>query len=328
MTGVSSKVRYSVTEMAFSSDDVLEALRSLNIAFSADGPACSGLALKSLRNPEPKGIYFATAHIASIPDRVRDSVLLCGSRNLQVHRSNLVVEVANPQLAFYRLEACLLKSPPKRGIHPTAIVSPKASIAPDAYVGPFCVVEDAEIGAGAVLVSHVYVHDNVRIGAESVIESHAAIGVTGVAWCWDEDGRRVIQPQIGSVTIGRNVFLGSGVSIVRASLNDATVIEDGTVIAPGTKIGHGCVVGRDCHLANNVTLGGSVEIGERSFLGSASVVRPGVRLHSATVLGAGAVVTANTSAPGRLLIGVPAREKRLESRELSGVPSPRRQGEK
>ena len=49
-------------------------------------------------------------------------------------------------------------------IHPAAIVSPRAEIADDAEIGPFCIVADrVRIGAGTVLSSFVTLLDFVEI---------------------------------------------------------------------------------------------------------------------------------------------------------------------
>ena len=51
-------------------------------------------------------------------------------------------------------------------IHATAIVHPKASLADDVEVGPFCLIgEHVTIGPGTQLVSHVAVDGWTEIGA-------------------------------------------------------------------------------------------------------------------------------------------------------------------
>ena len=50
-------------------------------------------------------------------------------------------------------------------IHPTAMVHPKASLADDVEIGPFCVVgEHVTIGKGTRLLSHVTVEGWTEIG--------------------------------------------------------------------------------------------------------------------------------------------------------------------
>jgi len=50
-------------------------------------------------------------------------------------------------------------------IHPTAVISDKASIGENVTIGPFCVIDDdVTIGDGCVLKSHVVVRGTTRIG--------------------------------------------------------------------------------------------------------------------------------------------------------------------
>jgi UDP-3-O-[3-hydroxymyristoyl] glucosamine N-acyltransferase len=159
------------------------------------------------------------------------------------------------------------------------------------------------------------------IGAGTRIEPHCTIGATGVAWVWDDDGeQRVLQPQLGGVQIGREVFIGSDVSIVRGSVNELTEIGDYSVIAHGTKIGHGCRVGKHVHMANNVSLAGNVDVGDRVFLGSGAVVRPQARIAQQVTVGAGAVVVGNVLEAGIVVAGVPAKKIQCDRDKLSGVP--------
>lgn len=307
----------------FTLEDVLRQLHKLNVSFTFLGsPTRSTYGFKSLRQIEPGGIYYLSSGRVDTA-KLEDSIILYSGDDLCVGR-NVTVKVANPQLVFYKLMAALVGADaPGQGIHPTAIVAETCDIDPSACIGPYCVLEDCVVKAGAVLHSHVVVMRGSTIEEDVTIESHSTIGATGVAWIWDSTARkRVIQPQTGYTRIGRGSFLGSDITIVRGSVNETTEIGDACVIAHGSKIGHGSRIGAECHFANNTSIAGNVTMGLRCFLGSGAVVRPQIRLADRTTVGAGAVVVSDSEEAGVLLVGVPAKPSIPKSDALTGVPRP------
>lgn len=303
--------------------DVEQQLKQLDIPFSTRGGQTSHrYGFKSFRQIEPWGIYFAVSGITD-PPRIENSIILY-SEAAYDGENNVTLHVENPQLTFYQLmEAMVGDGNKPLGIHPTAIVGEDCEIDPEAYIGPFCVLEDCIVKARARLRSHVVVMSGTTIEEDVTIESHSTIGATGVAWIWDRANRtRVIQPQIGYTTIGRGCFLGSDITVVRGSVNETTTIGKGCVIAHGSKIGHGSRIESECHFANNVSIAGNVNLGKQCFVGSGAVVRPQTKVAERTVVGAGAVVVKHFEEPGLVLMGAPAKPAQSASRGLSGVPKP------
>ena len=63
------------------------------------------------------------------------------------------------------------------GIHPTAIIDPKAELASDVTIGPYAVVgPQVRLGPGVELRPHALVTGNTEVGAETVIYSFASVG--------------------------------------------------------------------------------------------------------------------------------------------------------
>jgi UDP-3-O-[3-hydroxymyristoyl] glucosamine N-acyltransferase len=61
--------------------------------------------------------------------------------------------------------------------HPTAVVDPRARLAPDTSLGAFCVVSaGAVVGPGCRLGAGVHLLGDVELGARCTILSHAVIG--------------------------------------------------------------------------------------------------------------------------------------------------------
>ncbi|MBV9296138.1 MAG: acyl-[acyl-carrier-protein]--UDP-N-acetylglucosamine O-acyltransferase, partial [Acidobacteriaceae bacterium] len=55
------------------------------------------------------------------------------------------------------------------GIHPTAIIDPKAEISSDAEIGPYCIIgSGVNIGARTRLIAHVYLEGKLTIGEENI----------------------------------------------------------------------------------------------------------------------------------------------------------------
>src|SRR3712207_7051601 len=62
-------------------------------------------------------------------------------------------------------------------IHPTAVVSPRAEMAPDVKVGPYAVVEDeVSIGAGCEIGAHAVVKRFTTLGERNRVYEHATLG--------------------------------------------------------------------------------------------------------------------------------------------------------
>ena len=308
-------------EPEFSYSEIMQSLLRAPVQVEVVGvPSRDFYSFKSLRAIGEGGIFFVSSEMGD-PPTLHNSVVLHAGGGC-VGAGNVLVQVENPQLVFYKLMSELIgRVKPACGIHPTAIVAPNCEIDPSASIGPYCVLDGCQVGANAVLHAHVVVMPGSLIEDDVTIEPHSTIGATGVAWAWDRETReRIVQPQIGFTTIGRATFLGSDVTVVRGSVNETTYVGEGCVIAHGSKIGHGTSIGEGCHFANNVSIAGNVTLGARCFLGSAAVVRPQVSLVDQVVVGAGAVVVGDCNEAGALLMGVPAKAVLERRVTLKGVP--------
>ena len=273
----------------------------------------------SLKRLEEEGLYYLTAAVGSKTVAIKNSIIITSQIIPDLEEANSFLVVDEPQVAYYQLCRAFFKESPVRGIHATAVIDPEAVIDPDVYIGPYSIIGKCMISKGAAIHPHVVIYDNSVIGQNVTIEAGSYIGATGVAWIWDKDGDRIIQPQIGGVQIGDNCFIGTDVTIVRGSLNEFTEIKHHTLIAHGTKIGHGVRIGAYCHFANNVSIAGSAVIGDRCFFGAASVVSSNIRLSEGIIVGAGAVVVTHFDEGNIVVAGVPAKMKGPVSAH-KGVP--------
>ena len=136
----------------------------------------------------------------------------------------------------------------------------------------------------------------------------------------------------GSITIRSNVILDDQIRIVAAQnanilIDSNTQIGCRSIINAGESvfIGKNVLIGPNCIIqASNhgISLGTSIinqsythepiNIQEDCWLSANVVILPGVSLHNGSVIGAGAVVTKDTTA-NSISVGIPAKELRMRS---------------
>jgi UDP-N-acetylglucosamine acyltransferase len=189
-------------------------------------------------------------------------------------------------------------------VHPTAVVSPDASLGQDVSIGPCAVVEDRTVvGDGCEIRAHAVVKRYTRLGADNRVHEGAILGG---------------EPQDLS-------FRGGETGLV---IGDRNVIREGVTIHRSTKEGGATRVGSDCFLmayvhvahdnrigdrailANNVMLAGHVEIGERAFLGGGAGVHQFCRVGRLAMVGGNAKVVQDCL-PFVITDGHPARARSL-----------------
>ncbi len=209
-----------------------------------------------------------------------------------IARNTVLIVVDNPKNALAIVGNTFFVKRPSGGIHPTAIVSPKAKIGACVYIGAYTVVGEVVIGDNTVIDSHVKLYDNVVLGNNCRIKSGAVIGGEGFGFERDADGNRYRFPQIGGVKIGNDVEIGSNTCIDRGALSD-TIIED------YVKVDNLCHIAHNVHIRCNTVvvacaeISGSCEIGDDTWVGPNSCIRDQRSVGSNTMIGIGSVVVKN-----------------------------------
>ncbi|MDE2976339.1 MAG: UDP-3-O-(3-hydroxymyristoyl)glucosamine N-acyltransferase [Acidobacteriota bacterium] len=146
------------------------------------------------------------------------------------------------------------------GVHPSAVVAESASLGADVSIGAGVAVRDravvgdcsvlhanacvgprSRVGSDCVLFPNVVVMEDVTIGDRVVVHGGTVIGCDGYGYL-QREGRHLKIPQVGTVTIGDDVEIGSQVTIDRAAL-DATVIGRGSKLGDLVHIAHNTIVG-------------------------------------------------------------------------------------
>jgi len=237
----------------------------------------------------------------------------------------------NPYLAWAKAIE-LFYHPPSYapGIHPTAVIHPKAKrkLGQNAHIGPYVVIdEDVVIGDNAVLLAHVVIYRGAtignnffahahavvrefcRLGDNVLLQNGAVVGCDGFGFAKDEAAHWHKIVQSGNVAVESDAEIQANACIDRASIGE-------TRIGPGTKIdnlvhvGHSCTIGHDTLLCAQVGLAGTTDVGNNVILAG----QVGVSGH--VKIGDGAIAIAQSGIPhdvppGAMVSGAPAIDHRL-----------------
>lgn len=284
--------------------------------------------LSVLKNAGENSISYYVGNDLADVSHLKKCTLICRTDFSPKLPDVVLVQVANPQLHFYKLssdykEDYLDNDGLKYNKHFNAYIHRNCQIGENVSIGAGSVIGNCIIDDHVEIQSNVVIYAKSHIQEHTVIQSSTTIGAKGYLWVWDAD-KRVYLEQLGSVIVGPGVQIGSQCTVVRGSVNESTIVGEGTCMAHGSFLGHGNVLGNYNHLANGVVLGGGCSISNRCFLGSGVTMKAGVGLIADNiVLGTGAVVTKNLTESG-VYVGCPARKIKEVTESLSGVPFGRR----
>jgi UDP-3-O-[3-hydroxymyristoyl] glucosamine N-acyltransferase len=176
-----------------------------------------------------------------------------------------------------------------RGVHPTAVVDPRAEVGANVSIGALTVIEagarigdnveigaqcfvgrDARIGEDSLLHPGVRVLERVEVGKRVILHSGVVLGADGYGYKF-LDGTLKKLPQVGTVVLEDDVEVGANACIDRATFGE-TRIGASTKIDNLVQIAHNCRVGRLCSFAAQVGLAGSVRVGDMTmFYGQVGV---------------------------------------------------------
>ncbi|MBI3896104.1 MAG: acyl-ACP--UDP-N-acetylglucosamine O-acyltransferase [Acidobacteria bacterium] len=167
-------------------------------------------------------------------------------------------------------------------ISSTAIVSPRARLADNVVIGPFCIIEDeVEIGAGTRLDSHVIIKQYTKLGEGNHCYPGVVLG--------NDPEDKNFNGARSYLKIGhRNIFREYSSASRGTPPESATVIGDANYIMIGVHIAHNCRLGNDTVVCNNCSLAGYVELEDGAFLSG------GVVVHQFSKIGHLAMIGGNT----------------------------------
>ena len=201
------------------------------------------------------------------------------------------------------------------GVHPSAVVSPDATLGQGVEIGPLAVIEagavigdharigahcvverEARVGEHTRLAPRVVLGHGCRIGARGIVHSGVVIGADGFGFAPSKAGYVKIE-QLGAVTIGDDVEIGANTCIDRGALAD-TVIEDGVKLDNLIQIAHNVHIGRNTAMAGCAAVAGSTRIGANCTIGGAANIIGHLVLVDGVHISAATTITRSINEPG------------------------------
>lgn len=186
-------------------------------------------------------------------------------------------------------------------IHPTAIINPKAELAPDVNIGAYSVIgADVHIDSGTTIAPHVAIEGPTRIGKNNHIYPFASLGAA------PQDKK--YGGEATTLHIGDNNTIREYTTFNRGTVQDigTTTLGNDNWIMAYVHLAHDCVIGDDTTFANNVTLAGHVHIEDHVVMGGFALVYQFVHIGAYTMVGYCAGVKQNVP-PYSLVVESPAR---------------------
>lgn len=280
--------------------------------------------VSSITNAQPGTITFLSQpRYVSYAENTAAAAVVVG-RNWQGKCKCTVVRVDNPDMAFTKIVSMFSPPPPPISwhIHSTAIIGEDAKLGSNVSIGPYTIIEDyveignntiiygscyigykVKIGANCLIYPHVSIREYCRLGDRVIIHNGAVIGSDGFGY--NRSGEKWVKiPQVGIVTIGNDVEIGSNVTIDRARFGE-TVICDGVKIDNLVQIAHNVIIGDNTAIAAQTGIAGSTVLGSNVQCGGQAGISGHLKVGNSAIIGAQAGVTKNVP-DGEFVSGYPA----------------------
>jgi UDP-3-O-[3-hydroxymyristoyl] glucosamine N-acyltransferase len=297
----------------------------LNARLSPDNAdtEISGVASLADANPGDLSFFGNPKYLLALRKSRASAVLVPESFAEEIGPVRL--HVANPAEAFAQILPLFTPAPivPQPGIHPTAVVSPDATVGADCSIGPFVVIESqARIGARSVIQANCFVgqesvlgedchlhpgvavRERCRIGNRVILHCGVVVGADGFGYEF-RDGRQQKIPQTGTVQIDDDVEIGANSTIDRARFG-RTWIQKGTKIDNLVQIGHNVTIGEHSVLCAQVGISGSTRIGSYVTLAGKVGLSGHIEIGDKVMIGAMSGLAKNVP-PNTIMFGAPAQ---------------------
>jgi UDP-N-acetylglucosamine acyltransferase len=177
-------------------------------------------------------------------------------------------------------------------IHPTAIIHKDTLIGKGNFVGPYCVIAP-----------------NVKIGDNNRFEALCTIGTPA-------EHKDYFRSPAGAIRIGDNNIFREFVS-VQGGTTFVTSIGNNCSFLTSSYVAHDCFIEDGVTLSGHSKMGGKVYVSEGANLGLGCDVHQFALIGAYSMLGMGCGVTKTSRIlPGRVYVGIPAREMKLNQMAL------------
>lgn len=196
---------------------------------------------------------------------------------------------SNPSEAFQIIaEVMINKSENEsafKGIHPSAVIDPSATIAQGVHIGPHTTIDkDVTIGKGTIVYPQVYIGPGTQVGEDCILyagsvvrercilgnrvilQPGAIIGSCGYGYLTSKESIHTKLEQIGNVILEDDVEIGANTTIDRARFK-STRIGQGTKIDNLVQVGHNVQLGKHNIIVSQTGIAGSSKTGRNVMMG-------------------------------------------------------------
>src|SRR5438046_8476604 len=238
--------------------------------------------IASLKNAGPSDLSYAGERGQNDVNRGHAGCVLLRSGEFP---SRTVIGVLNPKLAFARAAAWLLaEASDDAGIHPSATVAPTARIGDDVKIGANVVIEaGASIGVSTIIDAGCYIGKNTAVGHHSMLYPRVVI------YKDVRIGNRVIVHAGAVIGADGFGFVKDGAAHVKFPQIGKVVIEDDVEIGANTCIDRGSlettIIRRGVKLDNLIQIAHNVEIGENTVIAAQTGISGSSTLGAQCIIG-------------------------------------------
>jgi UDP-N-acetylglucosamine acyltransferase len=173
-------------------------------------------------------------------------------------------------------------------IHPTAIVDPKAEIASDAEIGPYCIVgSGVRVGSRTRLMASVFLEGSLDIGEDNVFYPYSTVGVA------PQDLK--YKGEASATRIGHRNKIREFVTIHRGTEGGGmlTSIGNDNLVMAYVHVAHDVILSDHIVLANGVTFAGHVRVDEWANIGGHCGIHQFLHIGRHAMVGSYSVINQN-----------------------------------
>lgn len=151
-------------------------------------------------------------------------------------------------------------------IHPTAIVSPKAKLGDNLFVGPYAIIQDdVEIGNDCQIGPHAVIYNGARIGHRVKIKQAASVAHV------PQDLKFSQEPSL--FIIGDDTVIHEFVTLHRGTKETGkSEIGRNCLLMAYAHVAHDCIISDNVILANGVQIAGHVTVEKYAIIGGMTPV--------------------------------------------------------
>jgi len=234
-----------------------------------------------------------------------------------VPAGTVAIVCENPHLSFAILSKFfakdLIRKKAPNFIDKTAQIMENVHVGSNSHIGENCVImsgvfigDDVKIGAGTIIHPNAVIYNDTIIGQNCTILAGAVIGSDGFGYAHRKDGSHVKIYHNGNVILEDEVDVGANTTIDRGVF-EPTVVKKGTKIDNLVQIGHNCDLGEHCLIVSQTGLAGSTVLGRNVVMGGQSGTAGHVSVGDFTQIAARGGVSKNLPA-GKVFAGQPILE--------------------